>query len=564
MTEACDRMRKGGSAGSFLFHSHLPWSHESVPGTEAGRRWLYEALADSYLPLLNGMEKWQREGMPFRCVLSFSPPLIAMLSDDRLCDLFGNWLRRQIELSQMEIVRNSFQAPLKRLGQYYRDRYCQCLNAWESMGGDLRPTLRRLVLGGDLEMITTSATHALLPFLLNEPRQLEFQIRGGLGALHKWLDTRSRGFWLPECAWHPSLELILVNAGVRWVMIDDGSGRRPPVVTDNGLTVFFRNQSSARLIWDATSGYPTAPEYRDFYRDIGQDLDPDYLKPFLMDGNGRGYTGLKYHTIGGGYYDPESAQLRILRQAAQFIEQSRTWSDPCSDGASMDQELTDFHLMAFDTELFGHWWHEGPQFLDSLVKASAADTSSGWKWATPSGYLMRHSLNEEGESGSVDMVSEPIDVRSLAPSSWGSNRDFGFWIHDSNRAESMMVARDRQQFWEAIDHWLTLKSQFKTDDWQEMLELFCAGYCALALEESSDWLFMIRAGQVPEYGRRQINFYHNILRDITRRLSRKDGIPAGDRQSIIRLPYPLMLPSDWLETIVSTPRPTAPIQLDGN
>lgn len=564
MMESGDGKRMGGATGCFLFHSHLPWSHESVPGTEAGRRWLYEAIAESYLPLLNGLESWHRDGKFFRCVLSFSPPLIAMLSDDRLGDLFRNWLRRQMELSQMEIVRNSFHAPLKRLGHYYLDRYSECLRTWDFMGGDLRPVLRRLAMEGSLEVITTSATHTLLPFLLNEPRQLEFQIRGGLGALHKWLDMGSCGFWLPECAWHPSMELPLVRAGVRWVMIDDGYGLRPPVVTGNGLTVFFRNQASAGLIWDATSGYPTAPEYRDFYRDIGQDLDPDYLSPYLMDGNGRGFTGLKYHAISGDYYHPESAQSGLLRQASEFLTQSGTWSDPSVNRVSGDQELTDFHLMAFDTELFGHWWHEGPRFLDFLVQESASGASMALKWETPSGYMMRNSGKEVEESGCAARPLRPVDVWSLAPGSWGSNRDFGFWIHESNQDESMMVARDRQEFWAAMDDWLTRKSQFKTDDWQEMIELFCAGYCALVLEESSDWLFMIRAGQVPEYGRRQINFYHRLVRDVTSRLSCKGRVSAEERKNISRLPYPLMLPSDWLETIVSPRRPAVPIQKDGN
>ena len=105
-----------------------------------------------------------------------------------------------------------------------------------------------------------------------------------------------------------------------------------------------------------SEGYPGDARYRDFYRDIGYDLDFDYVRSALPVATRRSFTGIKYHAITGPgekqiYNRP--AALQVAAEHAQHFLDARLGQVRHLAGI-MDRPP---HLVSpYDAELFGHWW----------------------------------------------------------------------------------------------------------------------------------------------------------------------------------------------------------------
>lgn len=524
-----------GTGSCFLFHAHLPWLKSPGSWNDQGRWWFYECLAESYIPLTRVFLQAHQSDSRFRAVLSVSPTLLAMLKDDELRDGFLRYLTSRIELCDYEILRSTGRSERVQLMEWQRETYAMCLHTWNQWGMDLASQWKYLAQTGMLEIITTSTTHVLLPFLLDEPRQLEFQILGAVFALHKWIGEAPSGFWLPECGWHPSLEGYLRHAGIDWVLAENTSDQpKSPILTPGGLTIFQRDPHSARLIWDPDQGYPSAPDYREFHHDLAHELDPEFMGNYLPGNSNCGFSGIKPCALHKGRYQPATAAAVAFRHARNFLHQHLTTHQPAPDYPV---------LMPFDCELFGHWWFEGPQFLQNLIRLSDQQPPHGnaIRWIKPSQFL-------KSESHHIPILSE-----SPNPSSWGQGQDFQYWINASNVQESFQVARDRHFFWDTIDRWILSQNPRSSADWLQFIHYFCAGYHHLILEESSDWLFMITAGKTPDYGRNQIQFHrahlHLAMKALTdcpveSTMEAPPPYPGSDTG------FPHCLPGNWLEVLL--------------
>jgi len=203
------------------------------------------------------------------------------------------------------------------------------------MAGTWQPPGAGLERAGLLEIITCSATHAVLPLMLQQPEAIQAQIRVACAQHRACFGRSPAGFWLPECAYAPGLDSFLAQADLRWFVVDTHGLRqaspRPrygvfaPVWTPAGVAAFGRDPASARQVWSREEGYPADPSYRDFYRDIGFDLDLDYLRPSLAASEVRSFTGLKYHRIGQRgrdqpLYDPAQARRAAQAHAHHFLQ----------------------------------------------------------------------------------------------------------------------------------------------------------------------------------------------------------------------------------------------------
>jgi len=141
------------------------------------------------------------------------------------------------------------------------------------------------------------------------------------------------------------------------------------------VAAFGRDPDSSKQVWSADEGYPGDFWYRDFYRDIGFDLDYDYVRPYLPPTGQRIHTGLKYHRITGKTdqkepYDPERARSRVQEHADHFVETRLgqvAW-------LARQMERPPIVVCPYDAELFGHWWFEGPWWLE-MVFRRLAETS---------------------------------------------------------------------------------------------------------------------------------------------------------------------------------------------
>src|SRR6266403_4422003 len=285
---------------------------------------------------------------------------------------------------------------------------------------DLPSAFRELRSTGQLEIIASAATHGLLPILQQQTLQAaRAQLLIGRDVYVELFGEEPNGFWLPECAYAPGLEPLLQEANVRWFVLDAHGllfGKpRPrrsiyaPCYTPSGPAAFARDCDSSRQVWSVHEGYPGDPAYREFYRDIGFDLPMEHLGPIAR--GSRKFSGVKYYRITGRgeekeLYDRAAAEKSVETHAAHFCEHQRGQLRELS-GLSFDPII----VAPFDAELFGHWWFEGPRFLELVIRKAARE--QGFRLTMPSDYLAAHSTQQ---------AMQP------AASTWGENGCLGVWL----------------------------------------------------------------------------------------------------------------------------------------
>lgn len=476
---------------AIVLHAHLPFVRHPEHEKFLEETWLFEAITETYLPLLRVMQGWQRDGLAARLTLSLSPTLCAMLLDPLLQERYERHLNGLIELAEKEIHRTHFDQPLNQLAQMYHRRFTETRDAYFACGKNLAAAFGRLQELGKLEIITCAATHALLPLLANHPPSLRAQILLARDDYRGCFGRDPRGIWLPECAYVDAADPFLREANLRWFALDAHGlmnarprplhGTFAPIFTPGGVAAFARDLECSKQVWSRTEGYPGDPHYRDFYRDIGFDLDLDYVNPYLPAPNFRGFTGIKYHRITGDtpekqLYDPRAAQLAAADHARHFLEARHRQIEKL-DGILDRPPLV---LAPFDAELFGHWWHEGPEFLDLLVRKICRDQEK-ISLITPGEYLQRHPTNQ---------VARP------AASSWGEHGFWSVWLNETNEwiYPHLNVAQERMT---------GLARRFENPSPPERRALQQAAR-ELLLAQASDWPFILRTGTGPEYASRRV------------------------------------------------------------
>jgi 1,4-alpha-glucan branching enzyme len=342
-----------------------------------------------------------------------------------------------------------------------------------------------------VEIITSAATHALLPLFANHTPSVRAQIFVARDHYVSCFGREPRGIWLPECAYVEGLETILQDAGLKWFITDTHGllharprpryGMFAPVLTPNGVAVFGRDLDSAKQVWSRHEGYPGDPRYRDFYRDIGFDLDLDYVKPYLPAPERRTFTGIKYHRITRNGDTKEVYQRKPALQAAD--DHANHFLASRIDQVQRLGQILDrpgLVLSPYDAELFGHWWYEGPEFLDLFVRKAYFDQKM-FTLITPTEYLTRHPTNQ---------------VATPAASSWGEDGHWRMWLNETNEwiYPHLQIAQRRMT---------ELANSFPQADDLQQRGLKQAAR-ELLLAQASDWPFILKTGTSPEYARRRV------------------------------------------------------------
>jgi 1,4-alpha-glucan branching enzyme len=257
-----------------------------------------------------------------------------------------------------------------------------------------------------------------------------------------------------------------------------------PVKCPNGVAVFARDRETSQQVWSSVVGYPGHPDYREFYRDIGWDAPLEYLLPHLHAGGERRHLGLKYHRITGRdvpqsdkqAYDPAAARDRAAFNASHFIEERVKQARKLREAFPRHIPLV---VSPYDAELFGHWWFEGPQFIDFLFKKLHWDRKEILA-ITPGDYL--------------DM-GKPIQTQQPIESSWGEDGHFKVWLNDGN---SWMYPHQHV----AESRMTELADRLEKPDELTLRALNQAAR-ELLLAQSSDWAFQIFQGTTVEYATRR-------------------------------------------------------------
>ncbi len=473
---------------SLILHAHLPFVRHPEYPEFLEEDWLFEAITEVYLPLIYIFQNLRNQGAKPRLAMNISPPLCEMLADQLLQERYTRHLENLFELASKELHRTRAEAPeFVPAAEMYVTNLGASLSLWNDVyHRDLIRCFRELQNDGVLEIITCGATHGFQPLILTqEARRAQIQVAAN--NYRKHFHRNPRGIWLPECAYENGVEQLLAEAGIEYFIGDTHAilygdprpryGVHAPVRCHNGVAVFARDVQTSQQVWSSETGYPGDPFYREFYRDVGWDLPMDYLESHLHADGNRRHLGLKYYRITGKSdekqpYIPSIARERAAQHASHFIGERIKQAYKLRETYEGRVPLV---VSPYDAELYGHWWFEGPQFIDFLFKQLHYDQTQ-IQAVTPGDVL---------DSG------VPIQIQQPSASSWGENGYYKVWLNEDtdwmypyqHEAEKKMTA---------LANFYEYPSELEYRLLNQMAR-------ELLLAESSDWAFQIFQGTTVEY-----------------------------------------------------------------
>lgn len=488
-------MAKGYLA--LVLHAHLPYVRHPEHEHFLEERWLYEAITETYIPLIQVFERLVQDNIPFRLTLSLSPPLISMLTDGLLQERYVRHMDKLVELADKEVGR-TYCTPFHETALMYQERLRAARHIFaEQYERNLVNAFKRFQDLGRLEITTCAATHGYLPLMIHSEA-----VRAQIGAavdLHKrHLGRAPRGIWLPECAYTPGIDDILKEFDLRFFFTDAHgvmhASHRPrygvfaPIYCPSGVAAFGRDVESSKQVWSANEGYPGDFDYREFYRDIGYDLEYDYVKPYIHPDGIRLHTGIKYYRITGRSnhkepYNPHHAEEKAAIHAGNFMFNRELQVEYLA--RLMDRPP--IIVAPYDAELFGHWWYEGPKWLEFLIRKMHYDQDNV-KLISPGDYLEKFPCNQ---------VAYP------SASSWGNKGYNEVWLCRANDwiYRHLHIAAERM---------VELANTY-VDAQGLLLRALKQAARELLLAQSSDWAFIMSTGTMVEYAIRRTKIHiHNF------------------------------------------------------
>jgi 1,4-alpha-glucan branching enzyme len=497
----------------FMLHSHLPYvlNHGRWPH---GSDWITEAAIDTYLPLLEVLRGLERDGVPAPVTIGFTPVLANQLANPLFAEELEAFLAQRLEAcSQAEVeLPAAGDAHLVPLVGYWRERLTRFRELFRSIGGDLVAAFRALQEQGRVEIVGSAATHGFLPLLARD-ESIRLQLAVGVAEHVRLFGRAPAGCWLPECAyrprgpWHPwpsappagirrGIEEHLADAGFRFFFVDAhlAAAGRPlgiygdpvtgpresaehvdehertlrspyrayrvaPARGSDGVAAYVRDPRASMQVWSRQEGYPGEGRYLEFHKIRW----PGGLKLWRVTGDVD--LGAKEP------YDPGEALEAARGHANHFgglLGRLATTRSPGPDGVI---------VAPFDTELFGHWWFEGPDFLGYVYRELAGQTAV--RPVTGSGHLGDY----------------PARAAIRLPSgTWGANGDYTMWLSD-------LVAWTWERLWPLEERFWDAAPEALGDPGRR--PVLAAAARQMLLAQASDWQFIISTGHVTDYAVRR-------------------------------------------------------------
>ena len=478
---------------SFILHAHLPFIHHPESEDYLEEQWLYEAISETYIPLLLNFTKLVEEKVDFRITMSLTPPLLSMLDNKLLQERYIKYLNTHIELAEKELERTKYDNRLNELAKYYYNRYSNDLHVFKDVYNcNLIQGFKHFQDIGVLEIITCGATHGYFPILYVTEQTVKAQIAVGVQTYEKYFGKKPRGIWLPECGYVPEADKYLKEFGIEYVITESHGilyadptpvyGTFAPIVSPEGVVAFGRDIETSKQVWSSINGYPGDFNYREFYRDIGYEADYEYIKPYIASNGVRVHTGIKYYRITSkddnkDYYNPRWAMDSAEKQAGHFFDCRVKQIDNLS--ASMD--TAPLIVCPYDAELYGHWWYEGPYWLYILFKKIYYDNGN-FKLITPGEYIDKY---------------PNIQMCTPCRSSWGARGYSEVWLNPTNDYAHRHLHK-------AGNRMVELANLYPNEG--NTLKRKALNQCAreLLLAQSSDWLFIITNGTMVDYAKKRI------------------------------------------------------------
>ncbi|MGE0217143.1 1,4-alpha-glucan branching protein domain-containing protein [Mycolicibacterium sp.] len=471
---------------TLVLHTHLPWlaHHGRWP---VGEEWLYQSWSASYLPLMRVLRTLAAEDRGHLLTLGVTPVVAAQL-DDPYClqgmqHWLANWQLRALEAAHLRTVADPSPASApEALRQFGSREYAHAereLADYETLWRHgASPLLRELLDGEVIELLGGPLAHPFQPLL--NPRLREFALREGLADAQQRFVHTPRGIWAPECAYAPGMEADYAAAGVGHFMVDgpslhgDTALGRP--VAGSDVVAFGRDLQVSYRVWSPKSGYPGHAAYRDFHTyDHTTGLKPARV------------TGRNVPSEAKAPYDPQRAEAAVDGHVADFVDTVRQRLRAESARIGRPAHV----VAAFDTELFGHWWYEGPLWLERVLRALPA---AGVRVGTLSDAI------------AAGFVGAPVE---LPPSSWGSGKDWQVW---SGEKVADLVTLNG----EVVDAALSTVDKALASDAAPTPRNFVADQILreALLTVSSDWPFMVSKDSAADYARYRAHLHAHATREI--------------------------------------------------
>jgi 1,4-alpha-glucan branching enzyme len=496
-------------------HSHLPYvlNHGRWPH---GSDWICEAALDTYLPLLETLRGLGADDTPAPVTIGFTPVLANQLTSPAFVREMEAFFEQRIvacDEAPASLARTREEYLLPQV-EFWRERFERLRRLFRDIGGDLVAAFRALEAEGRIEIIGSAATHGFLPLLARD-ESIRFQLAVGTAEHRRLFGRAPQGCWLPECAYRPrgpwapwptgprsgmrrGIEEHLADAGFRYFFVDahlalagrplglsgdpaalidpevhqatgpgGQGGTRSPYMAYRvahargpNVAAFVRDPRASMQVWSRFEGYPGDGVYLEFHKMRW----PGGLKLWRVSGPGVD-LGDKQP------YDPGLAHDRARGHAHHFAGLL------AGIGEAEAQRKDGVVVAPFDTELFGHWWFEGPDFLGDVYRALHG--RPGVRPTTASQHLLRH----------------PTRATIRMPAgSWGANGDFSMWLSEQTAWTWERLWPLEERFWDVAP------AALASDETRFILAQ--AGR-ELLLAQSSDWQFIISTGAAADYGERR-------------------------------------------------------------
>ncbi len=472
---------------ALVLHAHLPFIRHPEHDSFLEENWFFEAITDTYIPLINVFDNLVDDNVDFRITVSLSPTLLNMLKDELLVSRFRKHIDKLISLAELEVSRTRSDERVNKLAIMYLERFRKTKTVFfEKYGSDLTRAFKKFQDMGKVEVITSCATHGFLPLMDLYKPAIRAQVKVAVDTYKEIFGAIPKGMWLPECAYQPGHDEILKEFGIGYFFVEThgilyGSPRpkygvQSPYLCPSGVAAFGRDMESSKAVWSAKEGYPGDHSYRDYYRDVGFDLDYEYVKPFINECGTRVNVGIKYHRITGetdnkDIYDRQKAMDSAASHAGNFMFNREKQVDHLV--TVMDREP--ITVAPYDAELFGHWWFEGPEWMEFLFRKMHFDQDKV-KTIIPSEYLRKY---------------DKFPVLTPSASSWGYKGYNEVWLDGCNdwiyrhlhKIAELMIASAKNY---------TDPGPLETRVLKQMAR-------EVLLAQASDWAFIMKTGTFVEY-----------------------------------------------------------------
>jgi 1,4-alpha-glucan branching enzyme len=502
-------MKKG--AFTLVLHSHLPYVRKAGRWPH-GEEMVHEAVAETYVPLLNVLYDLKDEGYEPKLTIGLTPILLEQLADSDVLAHFELYLQEKLTLIEADIERHeeADHGHLLYLARFYHDWYRGILQAFqERFSRDLVGAFGRLQDEGNLDIVTSAATHGYLP-LMERDSTIHGQLAVGVGTYRRHFGHAPRGIWLPECGYRPAyrhedgrykpgIEEFLAQWELDYFFTDShvieggrmvgkvagdvvgpygglpkrklvvrtderpeaekGTTFRPYYVRAAEVAVYGRDEATGLQVWSAAHGYPGDFLYREFHRKD----DHSGLQYWRI-------TGADVDLGGKEFYDPHPAFNKVQEHADHFVHLvvERLLGYHAQSGQ------TGILLSAYDTELFGHWWFEGVAWMKEVLRQLSVNPDV--ELTTAGDYLETY---------------PPQEVISLPESSWGEGGGHWTWLNPQTEWMWPLIHHAERRMEQLVERYPQAGG--------EMLGVLNQAARELLLLEASDWPFLVSTGQAREY-----------------------------------------------------------------